>query len=170
METKSTRAERKKELIELSIQARELRETMKEGAISLEDALYWQSRTINFMLLNHIYETDGATEFNTFKEWKAQGATIKKGVKAFAIWGQPLNKKSQNEEGEQPQAKAEEEQAEGEEDYSFFPICYLFSNKQVITQEEQDAEREKQRQRQAQEKAREEAEARRETVEMDIVT
>ena len=81
--------------------------------------------TINEILLNLIYNTDGATEFNTFAQWKELGYTILKGSKAFVIWGQP---RTGNEKKEETDTK----QAEGEEDkYSFFPVCYLFSDRQV---------------------------------------
>ena len=81
--------------------------------------------TINEILLKLIYNTDGATEFNTFAQWKELGYTILKGSKAFVIWGQPRT-------GNEKREETDNKQVEGEEDeYSFFPVCYLFSNKQV---------------------------------------
>ena len=65
------------------------------------------------------------TEFNTFAQWKELGYTILKGSKAFVIWGQP---RTGNENKEETDTK----RGEGEDDeYSFFPVCYLFSDKQV---------------------------------------
>lgn len=81
--------------------------------------------TVNEILLKLIYNTDGATEFNTFAQWKELGYTILKGSKAFVVWGQPRT-------GNEKREETDNKQAEGEEDeYSFFPVCYLFSNKQV---------------------------------------
>ena len=47
---------------------------------------------------------------------------VKKGEKAFLIWG----KKRQNEKKETPQTEKKEDT-----EYSFYPICYLFSNAQI---------------------------------------
>lgn len=67
------------------------------------------------------YKTAEHQEFKTFKQWKADGYFVKKGMKAFLVWGRP--KGSQHEE---------QMEAEGESDDSkFFPIAYIFSNAQV---------------------------------------
>lgn len=116
--------ETRRYLIELSQQAKLLRK--------LENL----DMTINQILLSLIYETNGATEFNTFHQWKELGYTVLKGSKAFTIWGQP-RKGNEKQEGEQ---KAKEGQQEDE--YSFFPICYLFSDKQVYKNGKQEKERE----------------------------
>jgi antirestriction protein ArdC len=124
----------KRELLKtLSAKAKEIRDSLTEEANTAEEAMYWMSRTINFMLLRHVYDTNGATEFNTFNQWKEKGATIKKGAKAFLVWGQPKGtKKSQDDQSQDNQ----ENEEEGEEENSFFPLCYLFSDKQVTTAEE----------------------------------
>jgi hypothetical protein len=114
------------ELIALSNEAKELRDDMAEAAETADEALFWASRTVNYMLLNHMYDTDGAEEFNTFKQWKEQGASIKKGSKAFLVWGQPVGKQRAQE------AQQKGQDAPEEDEYRFFPICYLFSDKQVI--------------------------------------
>ena len=77
--------ETRTKLIELSNVAKQMRQ--KERL----------NMTINEILLNLIYNTDGATEFNTFAQWKELGYTILKGSKAFVIWGQPrIGKKGRN--------------------------------------------------------------------------
>ncbi|WP_092171894.1 ArdC family protein [Cyclobacterium xiamenense] len=123
------------ELIALSNEAKELRDDMAEAAETADEALFWASRTVNYMLLNHMYDTDGAEEFNTFKQWKEQGATIKKGSKAFLVWGQPVGKQRAKE------AQQRGQEAPEEDEYRFFPICYLFSDRQVIKPEEMTRER-----------------------------
>ena len=45
--------------------------------------------TINYVLLNYIYETGDANEFKTFAEWKVGGYGVRKGEKAFIAWGKP---------------------------------------------------------------------------------
>lgn len=71
--------------------------------------------------LADLYKQDGHTELKKFWDWKKEGKTIKKGEKALLLWGQPRN------------GQKHEENTEGEDDeYKFFPICYVFSNLQVV--------------------------------------
>ena len=142
MENKDSKKNEKKELYlqkrlvlsELSRDAEKLRTQKIKEAKSLGEALFWGKKTINYMLLNYMYQTNGATEFNTFKQWKEKGATILKGAKAFAIWGQPVHEQKKKED------KKEEETQEDK--YKYFPICYLFSNLQVTTQQERQTQSE----------------------------
>jgi len=108
-----------------ALRARLIKEAEEAGQSG--KAFYWASRTINFMLLNYIYQTDGAKEFKTFMQWKAEGATVKKGEKAFTVWGQPVGTR-----------EGDEEKGISTEDVEnlFFPLCYLFSEKQVRKAEE----------------------------------
>jgi len=118
-EAKQRYAENRRKLIALSAIARQLMEagevdSVNEGLIYLYD------------------EQQGeACEYNTFHQWKDKGCTIMKGARAFCVWGQPKNVK-QTAEGET------------ETEYEYWPVCYLFSNKQVITpaQKEEQPERE----------------------------
>jgi hypothetical protein len=131
MESKNTKKDlylqKRVALSELSRDAESLRDLKTKEAKSDNEALFWATRTINYMLLNHMYETGGATEFNTFNQWKEKGATVKKGSKAYSIWGQPVH--------EQKKEKQEEGNSELDK-YKYFPICYLFSNLQVLTNDE----------------------------------
>lgn len=119
-EAKQRYRDNRSKLIALSAIARQLMEaeevdSVNEGLIYLYD------------------EQQGeACEYNTFNQWKEKECTIMKGARAFCVWGQPKNVK-QTPEGE---TEATE--------YEYWPICYLFSNKQVITpaQKEEQAERE----------------------------
>lgn len=148
----------REKLIDSSNQAKKLRSDMAEGATNENEAFFWASRTVNYILLNHMYPTDEATEFNTFKQWKEKGATIKKGSKAFAIWAQPIA-------GQKPDKKKEEGQEPDQ--YEYFPICFLFSNKQVITAEELKAEKEKAQEAKQKKEVIEEAFLNFQTVELD---
>ncbi|MFL9844744.1 ArdC-like ssDNA-binding domain-containing protein [Flavobacterium rhizosphaerae] len=113
--TTKTRAEQHKEkrqkLIELSQEAREIQ---KE---ELSDM------SINEILVNVFYRDADNTEFNTFNQWKEKGMKIKKGAKAFLVWG----KKKEGKGAEKQQEQREQEA----ETYEYFPLCYLFSNNQV---------------------------------------
>lgn len=84
--------------------------------------------TINQILLEIIYDTDGAIEFNTFNQWQKKGYTVIKGMTSYKVWGQPLNKQEQEKKKQQEKEQGKEND-EGE--FMFFPVCYLFSDKQV---------------------------------------
>ena len=71
--------------------------------------------------LKEIYEKSDPeiSEFKTFWQWKDEGFTIKRGSKAFLIWGQPRRGSQVAEGSEEP------------EEYNYWPLCYLFANTQV---------------------------------------
>lgn len=75
--------------------------------------------TINEAIINAMYKTDGHEVFNSYKNWQLEGKQVKRGSVAFVIWGTPRRTKNQEAE-------------KGEKDeYKFFPLAFLFSNKQV---------------------------------------
>jgi hypothetical protein len=75
-------------------------------------------------LLIQSYTKGEHKEFNTLKSWNKKGYTVKKGEKAFLIWGKP--KKNEDKE-ETPTETTEEDIIKGK----YWPIAYLFSNAQV---------------------------------------
>lgn len=97
--------------------------------------------TINDALRDtYANDNDEITEFNTFDQWRKKGFSVKKGSKAFLFWGQPLKLKNKNQESKGPQDNEIN-------NFEFFPLCYLFSNLQVvdlnkIKQEKQEQEQE----------------------------
>lgn len=114
-DTESTRKEqyiqKRKELIELS---KFVRMGVKSGAYD----------SVNEGLKEIYMETNTEIEeFKTFYQWKEEGATVRKGEKAFLIWGQP-RKGSQVPEG-----------TNEPEEYKYWPLCYLFANTQVYKPE-----------------------------------
>lgn len=117
MDKNSKYNETRRKLIEFSNIAKKLQE------------VDYPEMTINEILLQKVYDRKGATEFNTFNQWKKKGYTVLKGEKSYLIWGQPINKQKAEEKGE--------EYSEAEDDYKYFPVCYLFSDKQVYKKEEQ---------------------------------
>jgi hypothetical protein len=111
----STRKEqylqKRKELIELS---KFVRMGVKSGAYD----------SVNEGLKEIYHETNPEIqEFKTFFQWKEEGATVRKGEKAFLIWGQP-RKASQVPDG-----------ATEPEEFKYWPVCYLFANTQVYKPE-----------------------------------
>ena len=113
-------------LLHISARAREIREDLIQNSKSEDQALFYASKPLNYYILNYIYKTEEITEFKKFSEWKSEGATVKKGEKAFPIWGQPIAQQKQDaaeQKGEQYNPTDEERQR--------FPMCYVFSNLQV---------------------------------------
>ena len=130
--------EKRAMLIELSQKAKALRKEKIDSAQTTEEALFWSSRSVNYMLLNHIYKSE-RVRFETFKEWKSQGATIKKGAKATIIWGQPRQGIATLEQKLQKDPHSVPVDDIAVEEYEFFPLCYLFSEDDVyFTNAEQD--------------------------------
>lgn len=66
------------------------------------------------------YRTAEHQEFKTLHQWNAEGYQVKKGSESFAVWARPKTKFKK--EGAVPTEV---------KDYSFFPLCFLFSNAQV---------------------------------------
>ena len=78
---------------------------------------------VNELLMLFVYNPDNNLEFNSFKSWIGKGFKVKKGEKAFLLWGEPIkNKKAE----EKPQTDPNED-----DNFSFFPLAYVFSNSQV---------------------------------------
>lgn len=127
--------EKRAVLVSHSVNARAIREQYVEHALRAKDsttAAFFESQPLNYFIVKCIYTNEENTEFKTFNQWKEDGSTVKKGEKAFLIWGQPRNGSKNHESQEQPTASTpmSAEEQEGSI-YEFFPLCYLFSNAQV---------------------------------------
>lgn len=107
MDKTTTIQEKRQELCKISKVAQEIRKN--EGI----------DETINYILLNHVYDTNDANEFKTFEDWRNSGYQVRKGEKAFVVWGKPRKPKKDTTE-------------DAPDDYRFYPITYLFSDKQVV--------------------------------------
>lgn len=107
-------------LRKLSEKARIIKELNTQEAESPEQAALWEEMRINDIIIKEFYTKDGNVEFHLYKQWKELGYQVKKGSKAFVIWGRKRK-------GQKPI-----ENAKGEKDeFKFYPLAYLFSNKQV---------------------------------------
>jgi len=98
--------QKRKQLAAISRAAKML---VKEGAFD----------SVNQALLD-VYSDGEDLEFNSFNGWKEKGFVVKKGEKAFLIWGKPTK----------AQKKAAENDDEDNE-FRYFPLAYVFSEKQV---------------------------------------
>lgn len=83
---------------------------IKEGAIP----------TINSALIE-TYTNETHQVFKSYRGWLAEGYQVKKGEKAFLIWGSPQKLKS----------KKAPTQGDTEKESEFFPLAFIFSNAQV---------------------------------------
>ena len=118
-EEKTTNKDKRQELRELSLIAKGFQNSS------------CQEMTINEILINEFYTDAKNTEFKTLFDWSKIGFKVKKGSKAFLIWGKPRAIKDKNHE---PTKQKNEEEDETE----FYPLCYLFSNAQVIKKDAQE--------------------------------
>ncbi|MDL2312986.1 hypothetical protein LJC68_08945 [Bacteroidales bacterium OttesenSCG-928-B11] len=103
-------------LQEVSRQARELKAKAVETAKTEKQRQFLVDRSLNYFIMNYIY--NGLSQpFKTLDDWNAEGAKVKKGEKAFPIWGAPV--------------PAEKKRA-GKAESLFYPILLVFHNSQVV--------------------------------------
>lgn len=67
--------------------------------------------------LKFYYKCDGHEQFKTFEQWAETGNKVKKGAKAFYLWGK--------------QKVKEIEENGVKKEVSFYPIIPVFSNLQI---------------------------------------
>ena len=84
-----------------------------------------EGATVNDLLKAH-YSEQGHKELNSFSQWKEEGYYVKKGEHALLLWAQPKPSKHSKEQA------TSEGKAEEEAKVDYFPVIYLFSQKQVI--------------------------------------
>lgn len=79
--------------------------------------------TINEILLNILYQPKNKKAskltFDTFNGWREKGMRVKKGEKAYLIWGKKRK------------ALQQESEKDEKEDFNFFPLAFVFSSSQV---------------------------------------
>ena len=114
-------------LSSISRKLKKIKEAKIRNAKTDNEALFWASKTTNQMLMMFLYNKGNELVFKKFNEWKAEGKTVKKGEKAVFVWGQPTGIQRQKE----AERKGENFDVNTEE-LGKFPLCFLFSNKQVM--------------------------------------
>lgn len=67
--------------------------------------------------LKQIYEEQGHAVLKSFHQWKKEGKKVRKGEKALLLWGRPQ--------------KGKEKEEGTESDYTYYPVSYVFSDRQV---------------------------------------
>lgn len=115
-------------MTEQMIEKRNILRTVSNAAIEAAKALNINpdEYKVNDLIMLFAYNPKGKFNFDSFMGWKLKGYTVKRGAKAYLLWGQPLNKTRVN--------KATGEEIQGNDDESeapFFPLAYLFRDDQV---------------------------------------
>ena len=82
--------------------------------------------SINEMILAFYAEKFGTTELNTYDQWKEKGYQVRKGEKAYLVWGKPKNHRTITTTDEETGEEKKEEVTTED----FYPVCYLFDIKQ----------------------------------------
>jgi hypothetical protein len=99
---------------------REALKGLSKVAKTLQETEY-KDFSINEILLNIMYQPkDRNLVFKSFNSWRECGKKVKRGEKAFLIWG----RKRRNIVQETPENGKNNE-------FSFFPLAFVFSNEQV---------------------------------------
>lgn len=77
-------------------------------------------------LIKDFYRKRGHKVLKSFNEWKEAGYSVKRGEHALLLWGKPKGGVIIVEKIEDTGSKTMEEVSK-----IYFPLCYVFSNKQV---------------------------------------
>ena len=92
------------------------RAALKDLSSSLQtlskQGLFPEFPTVNG-LLRYYYQSKGYTDLKTFRQWKEEGFSVKKGEKAILLWAQPVAS-NQSKEAATEAGKTEEEAKEDE--------------------------------------------------------
>jgi hypothetical protein len=110
------------------IEKRNLLRTLSNAAIQAAEDLNLDPNQfkVNDLLMMFVYNPNTLHTFNTFMGWKYEGYTVKKGVKAYLLWGQPINKtRTDKTTGETIQGNDDDQEP------AYFPLAYLFREDQV---------------------------------------
>jgi hypothetical protein len=88
--------------------------------------------TINDAIIGTVYKDATNQDFKSYKEWKKEGFQVRKGEKAFLLWGRPKEHQLEGDKLETDKAKKE---TKNEIHDSYFPVAYVFSNAQLEARE-----------------------------------
>lgn len=70
--------------------------------------------------LADMYAKEGHTTLHSFKHWLTEGYVVRKGEKALLLWAQPRTAPNK-----------EKQTADDKDEFSFFPVAFVFSQLQV---------------------------------------
>lgn len=105
-----------------------LKALSKVAKMAIESGATEASHVNEWILDFYREENPEIEEFNTFHQWKEKGFSIKKGSEAFVIWGKPRK------------VEAPDDSESDDDEYKYWPLCYLFSDQQVTERRYHEAE------------------------------
>ncbi|MDZ4667532.1 MAG: ArdC-like ssDNA-binding domain-containing protein [bacterium] len=97
----------------------ELKELSKQVKPLVKEGVY---PTINQAIIEEIYKDETNHEFKTYNQWDKEDHFVRKGEKGFPLWGAPKNIDQEVEKNELDKE---------DNNKSFFPLAYVFSDNQV---------------------------------------
>ena len=108
--------------------AHEAREQLKAYSVAVKELVETgKYKTVNDALIETVYNDEKHHEFKSYEEWKKEGYQVRKGEKAFLLWGKPK---------EHPSHQSKENDTPGKEEHStYFPVIRVFSDAQVVQRE-----------------------------------
>ena len=114
--------EKREQLKAISIKAVELKENLLHECKNDKEIQQINALTVNEIIIENFYKNKNNQIFKTYRQWQEEGKQVKKGEKAFLVWGKPRNINPED-----------EQESEEDEKETFYPVSYLFSNNQVRT-------------------------------------
>lgn len=81
-----------------------------------------------------IYAEQGHRELRTIRQWNELGKRVKRGERALLLWGKPTAGRGDGDAGDAGVVVAGGDSGDSSDDDvlgRFFPMCYVFSAKQV---------------------------------------
>jgi len=118
-QVKLTIQQKREKLKDLSSRAKAIKEELLKKCENAEQIAQVEAMTVNQVIVNYIYKDEDHFNFDTFKGWIKNGYAVRKGEKAFLLWGR------KKQEVQNPNGETKTEELE------FFPVTYVFSNSQV---------------------------------------
>lgn len=118
-QVKLTIQQKREKLKDISSRAKAIKEELLKKCENAEQIAQVEAMTVNQVIVNYIYKDEDHFNFDTFKGWIKNGYAVRKGEKAFLLWGR------KKQEVQNPNGETKTEELE------FFPVTYVFSNSQV---------------------------------------
>lgn len=111
------------------LEKRNALKNLSEKVITASIGTANEGLTVNDLLMIYAYNPLNKLIFKSFKAWQHDGMQVKKGSKAFLLWGEPVKSEKGEAQTEPPQAKATGDKPE--KYAKFFPLAFVFSSEQV---------------------------------------
>lgn len=113
-----------------SIERRSMLKDLSETVKMLMDCGEIDALTVNEALEAYYIKNTPNTIFKDFKGWKDAGYTVKKGSKAFAVWGKPrmIEKKDAD---NAPVDKNDLKESGDKKKFKYYAIANIFGDTQV---------------------------------------